>query len=293
VKTAFRAGDLQARAAAAGAWLDASAANLARGSLANALRAAIASVIARDAGAPLERDAFAAALARTRSLDDLAACGGPLVLLFGLAAARIGADAGAALRQFVDASEAAFDADRPDRDQFCAAAYLLAQLGGAVRPLGATQPAEMQTIENDGDRDDLRAIGWVECAAAFGTRRAAAPPALALRLQAAAMLRLKRYEFELGCRAARAAHYADGSITLARAATAAFLRAHQDFDGSFGFFDREAAELRRATRADHAALEFKVPATLASLWTLAEFELANYRVFRDIGLASLARGTET
>jgi len=277
VKAVVGSDEVRSAAAAAGAWLDASAANLSDGSLADSMRAAIGSVVATDAGAPSRRKALDMALERTRvcSLDQLAACGGPLVLLFCLAASRGGAALDGSLARFVDIAATALEENQLASADACASACLVAQLRGQTSRYGA-DPSAAQPVED---------VAGVECATRFGTRRIAASPALAVGLEGVAMSRLRRYDFELGCRAARASQYAGIGASLGLATALAFLRAQQDFDGGFGFFDREAAESRSESEADRGASEFKVPATLACLWTLAECCSADYRVFRDIGRA--------
>jgi hypothetical protein len=90
-----------------------------------------------------------------------------------------------------------------------------------------------------------------------------------------ALERLRRYELELGCMLIRALLYLDRSLPTQLDPALQWLAAQQTNAGNFGYFASQCQQLSFPQ-------ELMLDTTISCLWTLAEWRVANFRLFGSI-----------
>ena len=271
-------------------WIGSSASSINDANPEDQLRAIIACAVCRDF-CPRRAlrcrelaSAFVKAIGRA-TLRTLLECGGPLVLLGYLAASRLQMSAPTLARYAqIAVQELRESSASAANREMAASATLLWRIGLlAGAPQRPPLRVDAQAALFASRAKALAALANLEAATAFGTKAITAEDALTDVLDAAAMAGLQDCDFDFACRALRARSYLSNGAHLATKTARRFLLSNQDFDGSFGFFDREIELLRFKSCRPDPRVRVKMPVTLACLWTIAEMESSNYRLFRDVG----------
>ena len=271
-------------------WIDSSALAIENADPQDRLRAIVICAICRDFCARHARRSRELASRFIRALGGaplrvLLECGGPLVLLAYLAAKRLRLPA-VGLARYAQLAAREFHvspASRANR-KMAASGMLLWRVGLlSSAPLRPPLSVDAQSAIGARKAGANAALTNVEAATGFGTKAITAVDGFSDALDAATMAGLQEYDFDFACRALRARTYLSNGGRLAKKTARRFLLSNQDFDGSFGFFDREIELLRSKSRRPDPRVRVKMPVTLACLWTIAEMEPSNYRLFRDLG----------
>lgn len=128
--------------------------------------------------------------------------------------------------------------------------------------------AEAPALTREHPEATASLLGQIERATLYGTRPVRAGPALAIRLEGAAMACLRRYDLLLGMRLLRAAGYLRTEGSLCLGSGLGFVRALQREDGGFGDFAAETPRPGAPAAVTRCRLDLAV--AFSALWTLAE-----------------------
>lgn len=136
----------------------------------------------------------------------------------------------------------------------------------------------------------------VEIATQFGTKSCkVSSPSMQL-LEGAAIHALQRYDLPLAMRCLRARGYMNKQASLGLRSGKSFIQLIQCSDGSFGDFESAIEKMKlEPERSNSAELHIKLPITFQALWTLAELESTDFRLFQEafgqIGCSSLIQNS--
>jgi hypothetical protein len=277
-------------------WLGSVTTQLTENDTAQLLQAYVAAVICGDLQPELQNNVIEKiekirAKLSSRLEHGLTRCNGTTVLLCCVLEYNLWGEMLPALKDYADRAATALD-ELPASivaDEFCAAGMLLAAVGlfSEALPSALTFAPDLSSLLMGDEETTRNLTSRIESLTCYGTYSVKASGELDAVLECLMMAALRRYNLELAGTLLRSLLYLGKREGLAiRTALQFFLNSH-NADGSFGFFDEEIKQLRKEGPEPYASLRIHLPVSLSCLWTLAEANLDNYRLFRDLGSNSL------
>jgi hypothetical protein len=229
----------------------------------------------------------------SRLEQGLARCDGTTVLLCCVLEYNLWGEMLPALKDYADRAAAALD-ELPASvaaEEFYAARMLLAAVGLLSEPLPSalTFAPDLSSLLMGDEKTTRNLTSRIESLTCYGTHSVKASVELDAVLECLMMAALRRYNIELASTLLRSLLYLGKREGLAVRTAIQFILNSHTADGSFGFFDEEIKQLRKDGPEPYASLRIQLPVSLSCLWTLAEANLDNYRLFRDVGSNILLR----
>lgn len=188
-----------------------------------------------------------------------------------------------AFLNYVETAYAALEETRLDNQDFLHARWLLHYLGYGPHPY-----RQIKVVTVDINKENLL---MAECSAlakvveriaketCYGTVTQRYDGELATILQVCTLHTLKNYDFVLGASLLRTLAYLGYEDTYVITEARRFIMHNQSPEGFFGKVVWEAVSPNSFGRS---ALEFTIPATLASLWALAETAPRKFRLYSTL-----------
>jgi hypothetical protein len=281
-------------------WLGSVATQLTENDSPQLLQAYVAAVTCGDLQPELQNDVIKKierirAKLNSRLEQGLTRCNGTTVLLCCVLEHNLWGEMLPALKDYADRAATALD-ELPASvvaEEFYAARMLLAAVGlfSEPPPSESTFAPDLFSLMMGDEKTTRNLTSRIESLTCYGTYSVKASVELDAVLECLMMAALRRYNMELAGTLLRSLLYLGKREGLAIRTALQFILNSHNADGSFGFFDEEIKQLRKDGPEPYASLRIHLPVSLSCLWTLAEANLENYRLFRDLGSNSLLRAS--
>lgn len=150
-------------------------------------------------------------------------------------------------------------------------------------PLNLTFYPDLFSIITGSEKLALDTVKHIDFITSYGHYSIFAPKGLDIVLESIMMHFLQKYKLETACNFLRVLSYLKTEESLSIRTARHFIFTNQEFEGSFGFIDKQVRYISLKTSEPQALLQLKIPMTLTCLWSLAESDLVSYRLFWDLG----------
>ncbi len=150
-------------------------------------------------------------------------------------------------------------------------------------PVNLTLSTDIFSLLTGSEEDGLEIVRKIDFITCYGKYTVESPNGLDIVIESIMMNCLQQYKLEKACNFLRVLSYLGREDSLAIRTAQQFIFTNQEFEGGFGFFDKQIKLLSSKVPEQQARLQIKIPISLTCLWTLAESRLTNYRLFWDIG----------
>lgn len=290
------ASELSHVASASLGWLGSVTTQLTENDTPQLLQAYVAAVICSDLQPDLQNEVVKETekirtKLNSRLEQGLAQCNGSTVLLCCLLEHNLGGEMLPALKGYAHRAATALD-ELPVSvvaEEFYAAGTLLAAIGlsSAPPPPASTFAPALSALIMGDEKTTRDLTSLIESRTCYGTYSVETPGGLGAVLECLMMATVRRYNLELAGTLLRSLLYLGKKDGLAISTTLQFILCSHNATGSFGFFDEEIKQLRKDGPEPYASLRIHLPVSVSCLWALAEANLDDYRLFRDLGSSSL------